>query len=264
MFTVQQTTHDYLNIVLTHNCTRQCPFCVDPSRGSGETISIEHVRAALAFARAQGVQDILLTGGEPTLHPEVEAIVAMVNAAGFRAIMTTNYSRPEVVRALDGMVACFNISYYGQPHLPRQADFRSDLTLHTLIHARQLSTHAELDAFIEQHQAHGHLKFSTLVPCTPWAAEHQQVGYLNELDCEWVVLFNEILGQVYRGAIIKRYDRIINPRAHQSFKAHVDGQITQSWDRASLPISSHHEIHSQDISPERFASPPVEGAGCLH
>jgi len=128
-------------------------------------------------------------------------------------------------------VNCFNVSYYAQPKLPRQADFKSDITLHALIHDRQLASKEALDAFIDSHQESGHLKFSTLVPCNDWAAEHQRVEYLDTLDCEWVVLFNELLGQVYRGAVIKRYDRIINRSAHQSFKAHVDGQITQSWVR---------------------------------
>jgi len=220
-----------MSLVLTHECNKACPFCIDAYRGSGEVMSLATVEAALAFGRAHAIKDILLIGGEPTLHPEVSTVVELVNEAGFRSIMTTNYMRPDIVRSLDGLVNCFNVSYYAQPKLPRQADFKSDITLHALIHDRQLASKEALDAFIDSHQESGHLKFSTLVPCNDWAAEHQRVEYLDTLDCEWVVLFNELLGQVYRGAVIKRYDRIINRSAHQSFKAHVDGQITQSWVR---------------------------------
>lgn len=232
MFSINQTTHDYMSLVLTHECNKKCPFCVDAYRGSGEVISLENVRNALRFAREHQIKDILLIGGEPTLHPAVEIIAAMVKDAGFRTIMTTNYTEPETVKSLDGVVDCFNVSFYNQPSLPKQADFKSDLTLHALIHDRQLATREELDRFIEAHRENGHLKFSTLLPCNEWAAKHQRVQYLDDLECEWVVLFNELLGQLYRGSTIKRYDRIINKRAHQSFKAHVDGQITQSWDRS--------------------------------
>jgi hypothetical protein len=201
------------------------------------------VEKAIEFAKEKSIRDVLLIGGEPTLHPEVSAIVDLVNSAGLRTILTTNYSRPDVVRALDGRVACFNVSYYRQTSLPLQSDFTSDLTLHAIIHSRQLATKAELDAFIASHAKHGHLKFSTLVGCNEWATRHQSVPYLDSLDCEWVVLFNEILGQVYRGTIIKRHDRIINVHAHQSFKVHVDGRISQTWTRdRSLPRQTAAEV----------------------
>lgn len=220
-----------MSLVLTHECNKRCPFCVDAYRGSGEVISLENVRKALNFAREHQIKDILLVGGEPTLHPAVEIIAAMVKDAGFRAIMTTNYTKPETVHALDGVVECFNISFYNQRTLPKQINFKSDLTLHALIHDKQLATREELDCFIDNHQENGHLKFSTLLPCNEWAAKNQRVEYLDGIECEWVVLFNEILGQLYRGTIIKRYDRLINKQARQSFKAHVDGRITQSWTR---------------------------------
>ena len=238
MFSVSQNTRDYMSLVLTHECNRACPFCIDAYRGSGESISMAHVAAALEFGRAHSIRDILLIGGEPTLHPRVREIAQMTKDAGFRVILTTNYSRPDIVAALDGVVDCFNVSYYNQAILPKQVDFRSDLTLHALIHDRQLATKAALDAFIDVHMENGNLKFSTLVPCNPWASAHQKVEYMDALDCEWVVLFNEILGQVYRRAVIKRYDRVINPVAHQSYKAHVDGTITQSWNRPSAAFKA--------------------------
>lgn len=231
MFSIDQKTNDYMSLVLTHECNKRCPFCVDAYRGSGEVITLENVRKTLRFAREHQIKDILLIGGEPTLHPAVEIIAAMVKDAGHRVIMTTNYTKPETICALDGVVDCFNISFYNQRALPKQADFKSDLTLHTLIHDKQLATCDELDRFIDEHQENGHLKFSTLLPCNEWTTKHQRVEYLDELECEWVVLFNELLGQIYRGAIIKRYDRIVNKWARQSFKAHVDGRITQSWNR---------------------------------
>jgi organic radical activating enzyme len=247
MFTPDQTTYDYMSLVLTHECNKKCPFCVDAYRGSGEVISLENVRNALRFAGENEIKDILIIGGEPTLHPAVEIIAGMVKDAGFRSILTTNYTKPATVKALDGLVDCFNISYYNQPELPKQADFKSDLTLHALIHGKQLATRESLDQFIDTHQEQGHLKFSTLVPCNEWAAKNQAVHYLDALECEWMVLFNELLGQKYRGAIIKRYDRIINRHAHQSYKAHVDGSISQSWERPLIPANAQDDSHGSRL-----------------
>lgn len=231
MFKETQTTHDYMSVVLTHECNKKCVFCVDQYRGRKEYISMADVERAIEFAREHKIKDILLIGGEPTLHPDVKDIAIAFKACGFRVIMTTNYTKPDVVKGLDDIVDCFNISFYHQPILPKQKDFISDLTLHALIHSKQLYTVELLDAFIDAHQDNGHLKFSTLCPCNEWAKKNQIGDFLNDLDCEWVVLFNEILGQKYRGAIIKRYDRVINNRSHQSFKWHVDGKVSQSWDR---------------------------------
>lgn len=230
MFNIQQSTHDYMNLIVTHECDRRCPFCVDKYVGGAGMMSLAVVEKALEFGQKEGIRDVLLIGGEPTSHPEIVRIARMVKEAGFRVVMTTNYSRPEVVRELDAVLDCLNVSYYRQRELPLQKDFRADLTLHTLIHSDQLSTRKLLDEFIDAHRENGHLKFSTLVAATKWAARRQEVPYLDGLDCTWVVLFNELLGQIYRGAIIKRYDRIINQHAHQSWKCHPDGQITPSWE----------------------------------
>jgi hypothetical protein len=104
MFTPDQTTYDYMSLVLTHECNKKCPFCVDAYRGSGEVISLENVRNALRFAGENEIKDILIIGGEPTLHPAVEIIAGMVKDAGFRSILTTNYTKPATVKALDGLV----------------------------------------------------------------------------------------------------------------------------------------------------------------
>jgi len=234
MFSLNQKTCDYMNIVLTHECNRRCQFCVDQYRGRKEYISKSKVEQALGFAKWEGIKDILLTGGEPTLHPDVVEIAQMVYKHGFRVIMTTNYGRPEVVKQLDGIVDCFNVSVYDQPALPQQSDFVSDLTLHTLIHKLRLGTKQELDEFIDRRGGMGHLKFSTLSPCNEWCVRNQHVEYLDDLDARWVVLFNEMLGQVYRGATIKRYDKVFRNSAKQSLKCHVDGAITYSWTRSDI------------------------------
>lgn len=231
MFDITQKTSDYMSIVLTHECNKKCIFCIDEYRGNKEFINLENIYKALFFAKKSGIKDILLIGGEPTLHPNILEIAKIIKAHGFRIILTTNYTKPEIIKLLDGIVDCFNISFYNQKDLPKQSDFVSDLTLHTIIHNKQLNSKYKLDDFIDKHKNNGHLKFSTLEVCNEWTEKNQKVDYLDKLDCEKVLLFNEIEGLIYRNSIIKRYDKLVNPSALQSFKVHVDGKISKNWKR---------------------------------
>lgn len=234
MFNIVTKTDEYMSIVVTHVCDRACPFCIDGYRGNDEYIRLPDVAQALKIASLCGVKDILLVGGEPTLHPDIQEIARLVKLFGFNLILTTNYSRPDAIRRLDKYVDSFNISYYEQPELPSQEDFTADLTLSALLFQGQLDTKEALDGFIDKYAADYILKFSTLTVCNDWTRRCSRVDYLDSLPGETVILFDEIEGKIYRGHIIKRYDRLINHNARQSLKCHVDGQVTRSWIREGI------------------------------
>jgi organic radical activating enzyme len=231
MFDGKVKTTEYGSLVVTHECNKHCKFCIDKYRGQHEYITLENVNKALTKANEQGLKEILIVGGEPTLHPNIIEIAKMVKEFGFKSILTTNYTTPWIIKQLDGIVDCFNISYYNQRILPIQNDFISDITITTLIHKKQLPTKKQLDAFIDKYQNYGHLKFSTLSICNEWTKQMQKVEYLDLLDAEKLILFDEIEGLKYRDCIIKRYDKLINNNSYQSYKFHVDGEISQSWER---------------------------------
>lgn len=231
MFDGKVKTSDFGTIVVTHECNKHCRFCIDEYRGCFEYISLSNVITALKKAKEHNLTEILLVGGEPTLHPNIVAIAKLVKTNGFKCILTTNYTKPDVIKQLDGIVDCFNISFYNQKRLPMQNDFISDITITTLIHKKQLNTKVQLDNFIDKYQNHGHLKFSTLTACNDWSERMQKVDYLDSLEGEKSVLFDEIEGLTYRGCIIKRSEKIINNNSFQSYKFHVDGEISQSWKR---------------------------------
>ncbi|MGN0929429.1 MAG: radical SAM protein [Alphaproteobacteria bacterium] len=236
MFNVNTKTSDYMSIVLTHECNKQCPYCIDKYRGRKEYITLDNIKKAITFAKKHNIKDILLVGGEPTLHPQVVEIAKMVKEAEFNTILTTNYTRPDVVKDLDKYVNSFNISFYNQKELPKQKDFKADLTLSTLLYKGGIDSKEKLDAFIEKYKDNFILKFSTLTVCNDWTSEHQKVDFLDSLNAKRIVLFNEIEGLIYKDYVIKRYDRIINLSAEQSFKCHVDGNISNSWERVNIPV----------------------------
>lgn len=88
-------TLDYLRLSVTDQCNLRCSYCM-PERGiplikPEDIMSKEEI---LALARAfvdLGVTKIRLTGGEPTLRPDLTEIIRGLKAMGVREIvMTTN------------------------------------------------------------------------------------------------------------------------------------------------------------------------------
>lgn len=229
------TVDDYMSVVVTHRCDRNCRFCIDQYHGNDEDITIKSVYKAMHLGYEKQTGTILITGGEPTLHPDIVEICELFRAAEFHVVVTTNYGNPDIVKKLDGIAHDINISWYDQDHLPNQADFESRLTLTALIYRRRLDSKDLLDRHINAFdQRFDALKFSTLEIANSWCEVNRDGSFLDFLPGERMVLFNEILGQEYRGAIIKRYDRKLNPNAEQSIKFHVDGTWSRSWDRGII------------------------------
>ena len=82
---------------LTYACDLRCPYCSD---GSGQpywrlrapTLPARDVLALLATIRAS-CDHLVLTGGEPLLHPELEAILAGVPGLRFDSVIFTTNGR---------------------------------------------------------------------------------------------------------------------------------------------------------------------------
>jgi cyclic pyranopterin phosphate synthase len=84
----------YLRISLTDKCNMRCVYCMtedmvfQPNDDLMSTAEI--LRLVNIFARL-GIDKIRLTGGEPTVHPDLLEIVRGINVAGIhRLSMTTN------------------------------------------------------------------------------------------------------------------------------------------------------------------------------
>lgn len=96
----------YLRISVTDHCNLRCIYCMPEDihfRPNDELMtSDEIIRFANLFAKL-GVDKIRLTGGEPTVHPEIVSIVNRIHAIpGIKSItMTTNGVRlPKLAESL--------------------------------------------------------------------------------------------------------------------------------------------------------------------
>ena len=88
-------------VVFTQGCNLACRYCHNPSLVPGAPAPVPG-EAVLAHLEARrGLLDgLVVTGGEPTLHPALPAFLARVKARGFAVKLDTNGSSPDAVGAL--------------------------------------------------------------------------------------------------------------------------------------------------------------------
>ena len=90
--------------VFLNGCNFRCPYCHNWEL-LGDAEEVMNMEELLTFLRKrQGILDgVCITGGEPTLHPELPALLRAVRELGYAVKLDTNGYRPEVLGAiLDG------------------------------------------------------------------------------------------------------------------------------------------------------------------
>src|ERR687889_2119125 len=82
---------------LTYQCPLHCPYCSNPvDIGSDrwrEELETEHWVRVFREARAMGVLQLALTGGEPMLRPDLDELVAAGREAGLYSTLVTAGTR---------------------------------------------------------------------------------------------------------------------------------------------------------------------------
>ena len=87
--------------VFTVGCNFRCPFCHNASlvRGSADELCVDEFFAFLKKRR--GLLDgVCVTGGEPTLHPDLEEFVTKIKELGYAVKLDTNGTAPDTIRSL--------------------------------------------------------------------------------------------------------------------------------------------------------------------
>ena len=90
--------------VFTFGCNFRCPFCHNASlvlsdRADSAIISEEELFSFLQKRRGI-LEGVCITGGEPTLQPDLPDFIRKIRALGFAVKLDTNGYRPAVLKAL--------------------------------------------------------------------------------------------------------------------------------------------------------------------
>ncbi|MBX3358700.1 MAG: GTP 3',8-cyclase MoaA [Phycisphaeraceae bacterium] len=91
-----------LRLSITDRCNFRCTYCMDPDVAflpREDLLSDQEMVRLAGIAVGLGIRKIRLTGGEPTIHPGLDGIIAGIASTGVHDLaMTTNGSRLELDR----------------------------------------------------------------------------------------------------------------------------------------------------------------------
>ncbi|MGC8928067.1 MAG: radical SAM protein [Myxococcota bacterium] len=77
----------------TRRCNNHCIFCHDSEIQNGEIISTKDLKAEIDKARNDGYTRLILSGGEPTIHPEIIQLIRYAKSIGFEWIQIISNGR---------------------------------------------------------------------------------------------------------------------------------------------------------------------------
>ena len=88
--------------VFLGGCNFRCPFCHNSELFDGTAEPVMDDQELLTFLeKRRGILDgVCITGGEPTLQPDLEKLLRSVKELGYPVKLDTNGYRPEVLKAL--------------------------------------------------------------------------------------------------------------------------------------------------------------------
>jgi radical SAM protein with 4Fe4S-binding SPASM domain len=90
----------YLQFYPTLRCNMSCSFCFNRGLAGLDDANLEDFRKIVSVAREQGIGHIDFLGGEPTLHPHIVDMIAMVESAGLMTTMSSNGTNVDILERL--------------------------------------------------------------------------------------------------------------------------------------------------------------------
>jgi len=90
----EDAAHEKRNWVrLTYDCNNKCIFCLDSETHDGEMRDPQEVKEQILDGRRKGATRLILSGGEPTIHPRFVDFIRLGRMAGYSKIQTVTNGR---------------------------------------------------------------------------------------------------------------------------------------------------------------------------
>ncbi|HPB52019.1 MAG TPA: radical SAM protein, partial [Myxococcota bacterium] len=89
-------------IQVTRLCNQKCRMCSNPEREA--TLTFDQARALIDDFVNRRYDGIILTGGEPTMHPELAGIIRYARERGIPSRIITNGQKTCDPEYLDGLI----------------------------------------------------------------------------------------------------------------------------------------------------------------
>jgi MoaA/NifB/PqqE/SkfB family radical SAM enzyme len=90
----EEAAHEKRNWVrLSYDCNNHCTFCLDTLAHNGTMRGNLDIKVQIVEGRKKGATRLILSGGEPTMHPNFLDFVKLGRRAGYRRIQTVTNGR---------------------------------------------------------------------------------------------------------------------------------------------------------------------------
>jgi pyruvate formate lyase activating enzyme len=89
-------------VLFFSGCNFHCPYCHNPELAKGMAVEPWPEPAAFDFLekRKGFIEGVVISGGEPSLHPDVIRVCQTIRQMGYPIKLDTNGSRPDVLKKL--------------------------------------------------------------------------------------------------------------------------------------------------------------------
>lgn len=87
-----------IDYMITGKCNLHCPFCYGPDPKMKGELSKEAKKMLLQFLAEQGIRDIVIAGGEPSISPHIGAVLDWCTQMSFRVALQTNAFKPHLLQ----------------------------------------------------------------------------------------------------------------------------------------------------------------------
>ena len=110
--------------VFLQGCNFRCPFCHNSQMLTGNPVPVMETEAFFQFlqSRKRLLDGVCVSGGEPTLRPELPEFLTRIKEMGFAVKLDTNGSRPQTLKSLvtQGLVDYVAMDVKNSPRLYAQ------------------------------------------------------------------------------------------------------------------------------------------------
>ncbi|MHB8111312.1 MAG: anaerobic ribonucleoside-triphosphate reductase activating protein [Syntrophorhabdaceae bacterium] len=107
------------SVAFLGGCNFRCPFCHNPDLvldpNGLDDLPLEYIIATIRKYRAHWIDNIVITGGEPTIHKNLYGLIGLLKSEGMSIKLDTNGSNPLVIKGLvnDGLIDCVAMDVKG-------------------------------------------------------------------------------------------------------------------------------------------------------
>lgn len=90
----EDAAHEKRNWVrLSYDCNNHCTFCLDSHAHDGTMRGTMDIKVQIIEGKKKGAERLILSGGEPTMHPNFLDFVRLGKRAGYRKVQTVTNGR---------------------------------------------------------------------------------------------------------------------------------------------------------------------------